>query len=182
MAHLITGYAGSEHIQSADDGAFNAAFFGDGQYVMESGNQFDASIIDNNTVRILDGDLLMYGRHIRINPDTYEDLIITTGTAGVNRIDLVCMTYEKNASDGTEKAFLQVIKGTEVEGKASAPAHTDGNILLGATLLALLGVFVYNIVCLVFVIVFGLFARARASATLCCSPPESWSGKQFALS
>lgn len=133
MAHLITGYAGTEHIKSADDGAFNAAFFGSDQYVMESGNQFEGSIIDNNTIRILDGDLLMYGRHTRIDSNTYEDLKIETGTAGKNRVDLICMTYEKNASNGVEKAYLQVVKGTETEGTAAIPAYTDGNILEGAT-------------------------------------------------
>ena len=133
MAHLITGFKGSEHIKSADQGSFNAAFFGAGQFVMEIGNQFEGSIINNNTVRILDGDLLMYGRHVRIEPNTYEDLTVTTGTAGKNRIDLVCMTYEKNTSDGTEKAYLQVVKGTETEGTAAEPAYVDGNILNGAT-------------------------------------------------
>lgn len=133
MAHLVTGYAGMEHIQSADDGAFNAALFGGGQFVMESGNKFAGSIIDNNTVRILDGDLLMYGRYVRISPETYEDLIIDSGTAGRNRIDLICMTYEKDTSNGTEKAFLQVVKGAETEGEATVPACTDGNILEGAT-------------------------------------------------
>lgn len=133
MAHLITGYKGSEHIKSADQGSFNAAFFGAGQFVMEIGNQFEGSIINNNTVRILDGDLLMYGRHVRIEPNTYEDLTVTTGTAGKNRIDLVCMTYEKNTSDGTEKAYLQVVKGTETEGTEAEPAYVDGNILNGAT-------------------------------------------------
>lgn len=132
MAHLITGYAGYEHIQSEDDGAFNAAFFGNGQYVMESGNHFEGSIVDNNTVRILDGDLLMYGRHVRIKPNTYEDLTISTGTAGTNRYDLICMTYEKNTNDGTEKAYLEVIQGTESEGTAVAPEYIDGNILEGA--------------------------------------------------
>lgn len=39
MIHLITGYAGYEHIQSEDDGAFNAAFFGNGQNVLESGKE-----------------------------------------------------------------------------------------------------------------------------------------------
>lgn len=134
MAHLITGYAGEEHIQSKDQGSFNAAFFGDGQFVMEVGNEFEGSIIDNNTVRILDGDLLMYGRHVRIEPNTYEDLTITTGTAGKNRIDLIVMQYEKDASSGTESAFLQVIKGTESEGTPTAPEFTNGNILEGATI------------------------------------------------
>ena len=133
MAHLVTGYAGYAHIKSADDGAFNASFFGDGQFAMEFGNCFAGSIIDNNTVRILDGEGLMYGRHFRIEPNSYEDMTITTGTAGTNRIDLICMTYEKNADDETERCYLQVIKGTETQGTAVAPEYTDGNILEGAS-------------------------------------------------
>lgn len=132
MTHLVTGYAGYAHIKSADDGAFNASFFGDGQYVMESGNQFEGSIIDNNTVRILDGDGLMYGRHFRVEPNTFENLTISTGTSGTSRIDLICMTYEKNANDETERCYLQVIKGTETTGSPVIPAYTDGNILEGA--------------------------------------------------
>lgn len=133
MAHLITGYAGYEHIKSEDDGAFNAAFFGEGQYVMEIGNKLKGSIIDNNTVRILDGDGLMYGRHFRIKPNTYEDLTISNGTAGQNRIDLIVMTYEKNSLDETEQVRLEVIKGTATTGKATTPSYTNGNILNGAT-------------------------------------------------
>jgi len=131
--HLITGYRGEEHIQSADQGSFNASFFGGGEYVMEAGNQFEASIMDNNTVRILDGDLLMQGRHIRIEPDTYEDMTITTGTAGVNRIDLIVMQYSKDTSTDIESAELVVIKGTETEGTATEPEYTSGDILHGAT-------------------------------------------------
>ena len=131
--HLITGYAGEEHIHSADQGSFNASFFGGGEYVMEAGNQLEASIMDNNTVRILDGDLLMQGRHIRIENDTYEDITITTGTAGVNRNDLIVMQYSKDTSTDIETAELVVIKGTETEGTASDPEYTSGDILAGAT-------------------------------------------------
>ena len=131
--HLITGYAGEEHIHSADQGSFNASFFGGGEYVMEAGNQLEASIMDNNTVRILDGDLLMQGRHIRIEPDTYEDITITTGTAGVNRNDLIVMQYSKDTSTDIETAGLVVINGTKTEGTASDPEYTSGDILAGAT-------------------------------------------------
>lgn len=134
MAHLITGYAGYAHIKSSDEGAFNASFFGGGQYVMDFGNCFEGSIIDNNTVRILDGDGLMYGRHFRIEPNTYEDLTIETGTAGTYRKDLICMTYKKHPNDETESAYLEVIKGIETTGTAVVPEYTDGNILEGATL------------------------------------------------
>lgn len=131
MAHLVTGYAGQAHIKSADEGAFNASFFGSEQYVMEYGNEFEGSIIDNNTVRIAEGEGLMYGRHFRV--EAPEDLTITTGKAGTSRIDLICMTYEKDANDETEKVYLQVIKGTETTGTPTVPAYTDGNILEGAS-------------------------------------------------
>lgn len=132
MIHLITGYAGYEHIQSEDDGAFNAAFFGDGQYVMETGNQFSASIIDNNTVRIADGDGLMYGRHFRVAPNTYEDISIKTGTAGKNRIDIICATYRKNEDNGIETVSWELIEGAEASSPV-LPSYTSGNILEAAT-------------------------------------------------
>ena len=133
MVHLITGYAGTEHITSADDGSFNAAFFGDGQNVMQIGNQFSASIINNNTVRILDGDGLMYGRHFRIPKNTYEDVTIKTGEADKNRIDIICVEYKKDTSTGIESAEIKVVEGTEAV-SATEPTLTDGNILNGATL------------------------------------------------
>lgn len=131
MAHLVTGYAGKEHIKSADQGSFNAAFFGAGEFVMSSGSRFAGTIINNNTVRIADGDLLMQGRHIRIEPNTYEDLTISTGSAGVNRIDLIVMTYEKNSASGIESAQLEVVKGVETPGSPSAPDIVNGDILNG---------------------------------------------------
>ena len=131
MAHLVTGYAGKEHIRSADQGSFNAAFFGDGEFVMSSGSRFAGAIINNNTVRISDGDILMQGRHIRIEPNTYEDLTISTGTAGTNRIDLIVMTYEKNAASGIESAKLEVVQGTATSGTPSAPEIVSGDILNG---------------------------------------------------
>ena len=130
--HLVTGYAGSEHIKSEDQGSFNASFFGTGQFVMEAGNQLEASIMDNNTVRILSGDILMKGRHIRINSNTYEDISIETGTAGVNRCDLIVMEYSKDDTTGIETAIVRVLKGTETAGAAEPPAYTDGDILNGA--------------------------------------------------
>ena len=132
--HLVTGYAGNEHIKSEDQGSFNASFFGAGQFVMEAGNMMEASIIDNNTVRILDGDLLMQGRHIRIKPNTYEDIIIETGNAGVNRFDLIVMEYTKDEPTGIEGSNIKVIKGTATAGTPTLPEYINGNILEGANL------------------------------------------------
>ena len=132
--HLITGFAGEEHIMSEDQGSFNASFFGTGQYVMEAGNQLDASITSNNNVRILDGDILMYGRHIRIKPNTYEDVNISTGSAGFDRNDLIVCEYAKNTNTGIETATIKVLIGTEAESSPSDPEYVNGNIIEGATL------------------------------------------------
>lgn len=134
MVHLVTGYAGRAHIKSEDDGAFNASFVGSDQYVMEFGNCFEATIIDNNTVRLSDGNGMMYGRYFRIEPNAHEDVTIDNGTSGKNRIDLICAVYRKNTSTGVETLTLDVIKGTETTGTATTPKYTNGDILQGATL------------------------------------------------
>ena len=132
--HLVTGYAGKAHIKSEDQGRFNASFCGDGQFVMELGNQCKASIIDNNTVRILDGDILMKGRYIQIEQNTYEDVVIENGTSGINRCDLIVMEYTKQEDTGVEKASIKVLKGTGTTGTAVVPENTDGDLLAGASL------------------------------------------------
>lgn len=134
MMHLVTGYAGYEHIKAEDDGDFNASFFGEGQFVMEVGKKFEASILNNNTVRVFDGNGMMYGRHFRLARNTYEDVTIATGTAGKNRCDLICVEYAKDESEGTEQAYLRVIKGAEADGNAALPTYTDGNLLNGAVI------------------------------------------------
>lgn len=131
--HLVTGYAGYEHITSADQGSFNASFFGEGQYVLEAGNGMQASILDNNTIRILDGSVLMKGRHFMINRNTYEDVTIENGASGMKRCDLIVLEYHKSNSSGIETPALVVIKGEATTETPRVPEYTDGDILGGAT-------------------------------------------------
>lgn len=127
--HLITGYAGKEHITSADQGSFNAAIMGGGEFVMERGEQFRCQVISNNQVRIYDGDALMQGRHILIDRNTYVETTHDNGTQGYKRIDLIVLTYEKNAVTSIETVKLEVIKGTPAESNPSVPGYTTGDIL-----------------------------------------------------
>lgn len=127
--HLVTGYAGQEHVTSADHGAFNAALFGADQWVMEKGNKFAASVISNNLVRIADGDIYMQGRYIRMDEDTYVDMTIENGTQGQLRNDLIVVRYTKNASSAIEEANLVVIKGTAADSSPADPEYTNGSIL-----------------------------------------------------
>lgn len=127
--HLVTGYAGADHITAADQGSWNAAVVGSGEYVLKKGSQFAATVITNNQIRIADGDILMQGRHIRLNENTYVDLTIASGAQGYFRNDLIVARYTKNSSTGVEEANLVVIKGTPSANTASDPAYTAGDII-----------------------------------------------------
>lgn len=127
--HLITGFAGKEHITSADQGSFNAAVMGGGEFVLERGEQFRCQVISNNKVRIYDGDALMQGRHIIIDRNTYEETTHDNGTQGYKRIDLIVLTYEKNAVSSVESVKLEVIKGAPAESNPIVPEYTKGDIL-----------------------------------------------------
>lgn len=127
--HLVTGYAGEEHITSNDQGSFNAALMGTGEFVLERGRQFEAQVISNNTVRIFDGDLLMQGRHIRLKEDTYVDLLFENGMQGYKRTDLIAVRYEKDSITSIESASLVVIKGIQTEDTYVSPEKITGDII-----------------------------------------------------
>lgn len=127
--HIVTGYKGAAHVTAADNGSLYAAIFGNGQKVLNRGNKFAASVISNNSIRVLDGDIMMQGRHIRLNENTYVDLAIENGAQDVSRNDLIVARYTKNATTGVEDCSLVVIKGTAAASNPSDPAYTSGDII-----------------------------------------------------
>lgn len=133
--HLVTGFAGQEHIRAIDQGAFNAALIGTGQFVLDKGNVFEAQVISNNQVRVLDGELMMQGRFVRLDPDTYVDLTIENGAQGMKRNDLIIARYTKNSITGVEECNLVVIKGTAVASNPVDPEYTEGDITEGVAVL-----------------------------------------------
>lgn len=127
--HLITGYAGAEHVTAADAGSLHTAIFGSGQYVLDRGNKFAATIVTNNTIRIADGDIMMQGRHVRLAEGSYVDLTIDNSAQGMMRNDLIVARYTKDASTGVEAVNLVVIKGTAAASNPADPAYTAGDII-----------------------------------------------------
>lgn len=133
--HLVTGYAGQEHVSAVDHAALNAALIGTGQFVLDKGNVFEAQVISNNQIRILDGELMMQGRFVRLNPGTYVDLNLENGVQGVMRNDLIVARYTKNTTNGVEEVNLAVIKGTGHAIRPSDPSVTRGDITNGEAVL-----------------------------------------------
>lgn len=130
--HLITGYAGKEHITAADQGAYNAGTFGAGRYVLNTGNKFAYEVVTNNLIKVRDGELIDQGRHLRIAIDDYEECSIDNGIQSLKRNDLIAIRYEKNTDTGIESPSMVVIKGVSGE-TAADPSYIDGDIINGDT-------------------------------------------------
>lgn len=126
--HLVTGYAGAPHVSSSDQGSLYEALIRSGQFVMDAGANFAASIVTNNQIRVNDGELMMQGRHVKLNPGAYVDLTIENGAQGYSRTDLIVARYTRNAGSGIEDCSLVVLKGVPAESNPSDPEYTTGNL------------------------------------------------------
>lgn len=129
---IVTGYTGTAHIKSAHDRSRNAGVVGRGSYVLSTGNMLAAKMQTANTLRIVDGDLMLQGTHATIEAGTHEDLAIDNGTQGMKRNDLVVARYERLSGEPkTESVTLRVIKGSPSSGAAADPDHVEGDVLKG---------------------------------------------------
>ena len=131
---IVTGYTGTPHISSNDDQGRNQGIFGTGNYILDVGQRFNATLTNATTVTLEDGEGMMQGVHFRIEPGMTEAVSISPGTSGYNRIDLICAKYTKDTSTGTEDVSLVVVEGTPTTGAAIEPTYTNGDILAGDTL------------------------------------------------
>lgn len=125
--HLVTGYRGEDHVTAADMGALYAAIVGFKDYVLRDASGWPTAVaLSANTVRIGTGNILMQGRHIRI--DNVLNLTIANGAQGYNRIDTIACEYERDETTGIEDANIVVVKGTQTTGTATPPVLADGDI------------------------------------------------------
>lgn len=122
----MTGYKGEAHITAVDDAMFHVSVFGDSEWVFETGDKLTYEIESNNKINLKSGDIMMQGRHGRIERNKVDACVIDNGTQGKIRHDIIAVRYEKD-SGGKEKMSTVVIKGTA--GSAGKdPALQKGNI------------------------------------------------------
>ena len=126
--HLVTGYSGTPHVASSDQGSLFEALIRGGQFVMDAGAKFAATIVSNNQIRVSDGELMMQGRHVKLTPGAYVDLAIANGAQGFLRKDLIVARYTRNSDTGIEECSLVVLKGTQAESNPSDPEYITGNL------------------------------------------------------
>ena len=130
---IVTGHTGEKHVSAQDDSIRNVMLgeFG-GRGVFPVFDQFAATAITANEVRVGAGYGCNQGRLFKIDRNSYDSCVIENGSAGYKRVDLIVARYLKNEQTGTESCRLIVIKGTPNENSYIDPEYTVGNILNGA--------------------------------------------------
>lgn len=126
---LVDGRAGAPHIDGDDLGDFKAGFCGSAGYVLGTGDLLEATQDDANHVTVGVGSMIMpgSGRHVRVTSP--EQVVVTSGTQGQKRRDLIVMRPDTGGT--VESASLVCVRGTPVSyGTPADPAVEDGDLPL----------------------------------------------------
>lgn len=130
MVELVTGHANKAHATAEQAAGLNAGILGLDDYVLDVHDKFKITVVSANKVTIGTGELVMQGRHV--SQGTPEDLIVTNGSQGQKRNDLIVCRYAKG-SQSIESAKLVVVRGTPTTGTPTDPAVNTTSPLDGGT-------------------------------------------------
>ena len=130
MVELVTGHANKAHATAEQAAGLNAGILGLDDYVLDVHDKFKITVVSANKVTIGTGELVMQGRHV--SQGTPEDLIVTNGSQGQKRNDLIVCRYAKG-SQSVESAKLVVVRGTPTTGTPTDPALNTTSPLDGGT-------------------------------------------------
>ena len=130
MAELVTGHANKAHATAEQAAGLNAGILGLDDYVLDVHDKLKITVVSANKVTIGTGELVMQGRHV--SQGTPEDLIVTNGSQGQKRNDLIVCRYAKG-SQNIESAKLVVVRGTPTTGTPTDPAVNTTSPLDGGT-------------------------------------------------
>lgn len=96
-----------------DWGAIFDSILGGPSGMMDYGRKMEAQIINNNTVRLLDGVYSMQGHIVKIDAEAYLDLNIESGTLGMDRVDYIIAEYKISSNPNEDDEFtVRVLRGT----------------------------------------------------------------------
>lgn len=127
--NTITGHAGEPHVTAQQQRDIYAGIFGNENYVLDVGNKLSAELVDNNTIRIMDGVAILAGGHaVSISNGDYEEAIIQNGTIGYNRIDYISIHYFVDSLTNIEHDEIIVLQG-EPSADVAAPPDVPGKFI-----------------------------------------------------
>lgn len=130
---LVTGRAGSPHITSQQDRQKHQGIWGDGAYILATGNQLEPQVQSSNKILIKDGALMFQGAIFSVKVGTTDEITINNGNQGMQRKDLVVVRYTYDSAQQKESAEWIVIQGEPAASNPVAPSSTSGDIQEGDT-------------------------------------------------
>lgn len=128
---LVTGRAGSPHITAQQDRQKHQGIWGDGAYILATGNQLEPEVQSSNKILIKDGALMFQGALFSVKVGTTDEITINNGNQGMQRKDLVVARYTYDSSRNIESAEWVVIQGTPAVSNPVTPSGTSGDIQAG---------------------------------------------------
>ena len=128
---LATGRRGSPHITSQQDRQKHQGIFGDGAYILNTGNMLAPEVQSSNKIHIKDGALMFQGALFTVKVGTYDEVTINNGNQGMKRKDLIVARYTYDSSDNIEAGEWAVIQGTPAADNPVVPEAESGDIQMG---------------------------------------------------
>lgn len=128
---LATGRQGKPHITSQQDRQKHQGIFGDGAYILNTGNMLAPEVQSSNKIHIKDGALMFQGALFTVKVGTYDEVTINNGNQGMKRKDLIVARYTYDSSDNIEAGEWAVIQGTPAADNPVVPEAESGDIQMG---------------------------------------------------
>ena len=130
---LVTGRSGSPHITAQHDRQLHQGIFGDGAYILNTGNMLEPEVQSSNSIHIKDGALMFQGALFSVKVGTYDEVTINNGNQGMKRKDVIAVKYTYDSSQNIESGEWTVVQGTPVASNPVVPDMpvADGDIQAG---------------------------------------------------
>ena len=128
---LVTGRAGSPHITAQQDRQLHQGIWGEGAYILNTGNMLEPVVQSSNKILIKDGALMYQGALFSVKVGTTDEITIDNGNQGMQRKDLVVARYTYDSEQNIESASWLVYKGTAVGSNPVLPSGISGDIQAG---------------------------------------------------
>ena len=127
---LITGRAGTPHVDSSDMRALYAEIVGRTRYLLNDYGMGVAEMESVNDCHLLPAELLVDGAHVRITGEG-ETVTIENGSSSYDRVDVIALHYVSTGDGNSrvESISVEVVKGTPVDtgGDAQDPTMPSGS-------------------------------------------------------
>lgn len=128
---IVSGRTGSPHVTSQQFRQMLEGILGQDSYILTSGENLKSELSSNNLLKIRSGMMCHHGCISCVEIGTYDEVTLTNGSHGMQRIDLVVNRYTRNTETEVEKCEWKVITGTAKASSPAVPTYTKGNLQEG---------------------------------------------------